>query len=738
MAQVYRATGPAGQVVAVKLLAAGTPSDDPAARARFAREVAVLSGLDHPCLPRLLDHGIDDDLGPWLAMPFITGTTLRALLSGTRLCPEGALVLLARLLDGLGALHQAGLVHRDIKPENVMLSPEGTLRLVDLGLAFQPGQVRHTEEGAVSGSVPYLSPEQIDGRGITPASDVWAVGVMAHEWITGKRPFERARPAEEVAAILSGAYKPIEGVDRRVSRELAALLASCLRQEPAQRPPDARALAAQVTRLIDWVPALLVESELVALSADPAGYQARVAAFRVAALKREADAAQVAGDTFAALRHLDRALAYRPDDPDLLARVDRVSSSAPPPAATPALPRRRPLPWKIIAVASVVALAAAALLIWRVRTPAQPKAPEPVAVETLMTDVAPAAAPAAPMPPTSGSLALTPIAAASLSNDDPPQPITEKAAPGEPLIPPELLGPAGPAAALASLRKQVADNPSDPELRVGLAMVELGNGLTKEGLARLDQVMQANPDLVTGWKARGYIALRQGDVRAAMRAFDRTIALDPRNGDYRNRGILLRRLGRTRDAYADLTRALEIDTEDDEAMKELAQIYQHVGRAGDARPLLLRLTRLHPREAEYWVDLSLVEPDGKDALAALDKALALEPDLPRAHERRCNELARLQSRDAIPACTRAAELAPGDAGIRMDLGVSRYHQGDDQGALVDMARAIAMEPKKPQFYTNRYLVHTHAGDLAAAKKDLETACQLGSDEACNELKKVGK
>ena len=131
--QVYRARGPAGPV-AVKLLGPASDMDD-AARARFRREIAALGQLAHPNLVTMIDHGIDAELGPYLVLPLLGGSTLRELCGNRALCPEAALLLIQPIVEATAALHAAGYVHRDLKPENVIASPDGSITVIDLGLA---------------------------------------------------------------------------------------------------------------------------------------------------------------------------------------------------------------------------------------------------------------------------------------------------------------------------------------------------------------------------------------------------------------------------------------------------------------------------------------------------------------------------------------------------------------------------------------------------------------------------
>jgi serine/threonine-protein kinase len=367
-AHVHRAVGADGQPVAVKLLAPEAELADEAARARFAREVATLAELRHPGIIPLVDHGIDDELGPWLATPLITGRSLRELAAGGRLCPEAALLLLEAVAGAVAAMHAAGLMHRDLKPENALIAPDGRVVLVDLGLAYRAGQTRYTDEGAVVGSVPYMAPEQIEGGAVAPAADVWALGVMTYEWITGARPFARERPAEEAAAALVGAFAPLRAADRRAGDALSELVAGCLARD-AQARPSAAAVHERAAALIDWARADGWTEERAALAADAAGFQARVAGFRVMRVKREAGEAIDRGDSFGALRVIDRGLAYAPDDAELKELAERAEAGGV--KAKPQPPRKRRT-W-LIGGAVVLAIAAAGVGVWKLSGDEQPQ-----------------------------------------------------------------------------------------------------------------------------------------------------------------------------------------------------------------------------------------------------------------------------------------------------------------------------------------------------------------------------
>lgn len=355
-ATVYASTDRGGRPIAIKLLGREV-LDDVAQLARFRREVDALGRLDHPNVIRLLDSGIDEARGPYLVTPLIDGRTARELLAAAGGgAPELALVLGAAVASGLAAVHAAGLVHRDLKPDNLIVTAAGELVIIDFGLALHPAHSRHTREGAIAGSVPYMAPEQIAGQEVTAASDVWSAGVMLYEWCAGVRPFSRPRQQEEVAAILAGLVTPLDQSERRVSAPLRDLVGACLSTDPARRPRDGAALLAAIEQRLSWFPPAERATELAAAARDPRGYQEAVAPMVVARILAGASAL-IAADPFAAVRSIDRGLAYQPDSADLqalAAEAMRASARARPAPAvhpSPARRSRRALWWSLGAVA---------------------------------------------------------------------------------------------------------------------------------------------------------------------------------------------------------------------------------------------------------------------------------------------------------------------------------------------------------------------------------------------------
>lgn len=247
--QVYRARGPAG-IVAVKVLGPASDLDD-AARARFHREIAALGQIAHPNLVTMLDHGIDDELGPYLVLPLLAGTNMRAL---GRVCPEAALLAIQPVVHAVAALHARGYVHRDLKPENVIVSPRGAV-LIDFGLAALHDAAPLTQKGMCIGSPSYLAPERLRGAPHDERADLYALGVTLYEMLAGLKPFVGSTPEEVMHHALHRPPRPLRALRADIPAALEALVARALSKDPARRFGDAEELHSALAALDEPEPA---------------------------------------------------------------------------------------------------------------------------------------------------------------------------------------------------------------------------------------------------------------------------------------------------------------------------------------------------------------------------------------------------------------------------------------------------------------------------------------------------
>jgi|HubBroStandDraft_6_1064221.scaffolds.fasta_scaffold01193_12 serine/threonine protein kinase/tetratricopeptide (TPR) repeat protein len=239
--------------VAIKVLPRGSFTDE-SARKRFRKEALALARLNHPNIATVHEFGTQDDTD-FLVTEYIAGITLDVKLARGPLPPPEVVRLGGQLAAGLAAAHQQGIIHRDLKPGNLRLTTDGRLKILDFGLAqliphpSDQGQtVTLTKSQETSGTLPYMSPEQLSGEGANARTDIWAAGTVLYEMSTGKRPFAQTVPALLINAILNQAPAPPSQLNPDVPDALDAVILKALAHQPALRYQTAGELAVDLER----------------------------------------------------------------------------------------------------------------------------------------------------------------------------------------------------------------------------------------------------------------------------------------------------------------------------------------------------------------------------------------------------------------------------------------------------------------------------------------------------------
>ncbi len=238
MGTVYRARDEAlEREVALKLPPAHLAAD-PEARERFFREARAAAGLDHPNVCTVHEVGEAGDGRPFLAMALYRGETLKDRIARGPLPVEDALAVAEGIARGLGAAHARGIVHRDVKPGNVILLPDGGVKLLDFGLA-KATDTTVTRPGHTPGTVAYMSPEQVGGGAVDHRSDLWSLGVVLYEMLTGVRPFRGEGDRVVLHAIAHLEPEEVRAVRPEVPKGVARVVERLLRKDPEARCEDA-------------------------------------------------------------------------------------------------------------------------------------------------------------------------------------------------------------------------------------------------------------------------------------------------------------------------------------------------------------------------------------------------------------------------------------------------------------------------------------------------------------------
>ncbi len=238
-----------GRTVALKFL----PSDmagNPVAKARFLQEARAASALDHPNICTVYEIGETGDHQLYLAMPCYEGETLRAKTGRGPLPVNEALDYALQVAKGLARAHRQGIVHRDIKPANLMVTTDGLVKILDFGVAKLAGEATLTRTGAAVGTAAYMAPEQIRGEAVNAQADLWSLGVVLYEMVTGRRPFAGDNPEAIRHSVLNKGFEPVARLRPDAPPDLERVVRGLLGKTVADRYPTADAVTADLRGLL--------------------------------------------------------------------------------------------------------------------------------------------------------------------------------------------------------------------------------------------------------------------------------------------------------------------------------------------------------------------------------------------------------------------------------------------------------------------------------------------------------
>ena len=258
MGVVYRARDTKlGRPVALKVLPPEFTKDSDR-KSRFFQEAKAASAINHPAIAQVYDFDEEPE-GLFIVMELVEGQTVKALIQGRELDLLGSLEIAMQVAGGLQKAHEAGIVHRDIKPENVIVTPDGHAKILDFGLAklLEPTEptsgpsgeelshmetLAKTQAGFVLGTLRYMSPEQARGQPIDHRSDIFSLGVVLYEMITGQQPFEGSTALDTLHALAFEETRPVTAIRPNLPPSLQRVVTRCLRKRAPDRYPDAKEL----------------------------------------------------------------------------------------------------------------------------------------------------------------------------------------------------------------------------------------------------------------------------------------------------------------------------------------------------------------------------------------------------------------------------------------------------------------------------------------------------------------
>jgi serine/threonine-protein kinase len=235
-----------GRRVALKLLSPQL-AGDPIFVERFRREATAIASLNHPNVIVIYDHGVADGQ-PFIAMEYVPGRTLKEVITAAApLSSEAAVRYASQALDGLAAAHAVGIVHRDVKPQNLIVRDDGTLKVADFGVARSLDETVLTQHGSVIGTADYISPEQAHGAAAGAASDLYSMGVVLFEMLTGRLPFTGEVPLAIANQHVGTPAPAVRKLNPAVPAQLDRVVECALSKEPARRYASATEMKAALT-----------------------------------------------------------------------------------------------------------------------------------------------------------------------------------------------------------------------------------------------------------------------------------------------------------------------------------------------------------------------------------------------------------------------------------------------------------------------------------------------------------
>jgi eukaryotic-like serine/threonine-protein kinase len=358
MATVYRGRHVTlGRDVAIKVMHPHL-SASPRNRQRFAREARAIEHLDHDNILKIFDYSGTDTDDCFIVTEFVDGLTLQALVAEHGALPSEIVAMLGiRLADALTYAHSLGIIHRDLKPENVMIRRDGTVKLMDFGIARFLDEINLTMTGALVGSPAYMSPEQAMERVLDLRSDLFSMGTLLFHLVTGQLPFAGSNPSIILRNIIEGKRPELMDLAPHASARLADLVERTMATDPAGRPASAAEVRAGLVAALEEVDIRDGDGpwRLQLWLADHSGYEARLKTHLSAALLARGRQRLAERDHLSALQLFNRLLCIDEDNTEVLALIQGMHGDA--------TPAHRPRRWWVgVALLLVVSVVVSALL----------------------------------------------------------------------------------------------------------------------------------------------------------------------------------------------------------------------------------------------------------------------------------------------------------------------------------------------------------------------------------------
>ena len=696
---------------------------------RLHREASIAARLRHPNIVAVHDVGVHEGVH-YIAMDFVDGETLEAIVRrGMR--GRDAAALLRTVAQAVAHAHREGVVHRDLKPANVIIDKDGRPMITDFGLARMGHEFTTlTATGQVMGTPAFMAPEQVaaNARGIGPRTDVWALGVILYEMLTGRAPFDADAPLAIYQAVMTRDPEPPSRLRPDVSRELEAVCLKALEKDPDRRYADAAEMAEDLSR---WLDGDAVRARTVGLGtrvvrrlrrkpwmAGAAALAALAVALVVilAAERRSRASARLHLDAGGRLVEQMRARradpAYTLDELKRLAEVAcaEFAKAADHPEAHVGIGRARALVGQDVEALTAFARANsmspgfAPAYFERVRV-------QVARYEEMRRREGEAEDARMMREQIERDLQRCGEARERLFGRGVLAVVDERFAEAEKLLAEYLeLAPADSSAlywrghALWMLRRHAEAERSC------------------EGALKLDARLAA------AYNLRGLARRLRGELAGAIRDYDNAIVLKPKaDGAWSNRGRARFEKGDAAGGIADCEKALELNPAAPHAHYALGYIRWKQGRLDEALVRYSDAIRRAPRDAAAYDDRGRIRSERREwdaAIADYDRSIELEPGAAAYVDRGAARQGKRDWDGAIADCDSALALRPDCAAAYNNRGRCRLEKGDESGALADLERSIGLDPSSPLPWYNRGALYLRRNDVEAALAQFREAVKV--------------
>ena len=680
MGQVYRARDTRlGRHVAIKVLPPGTAADS-ASRERFEREARTVSALSHPNVCPLFDVGEQDGTS-YLVMECLDGESLASLLGREALSLDRVLGIASQIAGGLAHAHAAGVIHRDLKPGNVMVLPDGTVKILDFGLARKlVGDSDLTvanlsEAGVIAGTVAYMSPEQTLGSPIDHRSDIFSLGVVIYEMLTGRRPFDGPSAFAMMQRVVNEMPTPADDGRPWVPAAVARFVERMMAKSPDARPTSAAEVAAFFRSQA------MTSAPTIQIGASPARTMVPERWWKIAGLVAVISTVVVT------------ALVWRTQIADRVR--SRFFSSAEPTVATVIVPQN---------AADWTRLGRGYLRRY------DQKGNLDLAIDAFTK-----------------AIALNPKAAAAYAG------LSESYLQKDSLTPDAQLV----RQSVESGHQAVNLNPDLAASHAALGLALLRAKQPEDGHREILKALDLEPTNLSALRGLGEYQMSKGEATQAEATYRRALQAAP------SEWIAAQLLGRSLFAQAKYAEALAIweaadrQTPDNvQILRNLGAVYQVLERNDEAAAALQRALAIEPTATVYSNLGTLRYFQGRysDAAAAFEKAVDLNATfflywanlgdayrwIPGSSEKARQAFAR-----AISLVEDRLRSAPDDPDLRTRLAMYLAKQGDTARAAQELKRWKDSAKVTPSSHFRALIVHEVSGDRDAALRALDAALRAG-------------